>query len=389
MPELGRVIRQEIKDKGPITFARFMELALYHPEHGYYSSGNASIGKAGDFYTNSHLGRTFGRLIFETFLKLGPRTGPGRASFVEMGAGEGYMAKDFLEAARERLGDGSALLDYVIVESSHGMREKQMRTLGALSGGVRWFSSVDDIPDTLDGVFFSNELVDAFPFHRVCQCGELLKEVYVTADGLGELAEYMGSVSSPEIPRHLNRIGVMLPSGVTTEVCLEARRWMRSVSGRLGRGFVITVDYGYPAVEYYSHERAGGTMKCYHRHTSNEQPLERAGSQDITAHVDFTSLAMEGREAGLAPLLYTDQSSFLMEAACDLEAYINNNGGDQERLEELGRGLKALVHPEWMGGAFNVLVQARGVDASGIFPRVKDRMPDLWERPSDDSFILS
>jgi len=385
MTGLEKTITDEIKAAGPVTFARFMELALYHPEQGYYASGRAAIGRSGDFYTSPHTGPVFGRLIYETFHKMSGRLSPGPASFVEMGAGEGYLAKDFIEAMKGRGGD----YRYIIVENSGGMRAKQENTLGVLAPMVTWYGSVEEIPGPVNGVFFSNELVDAFPFHRVCQCRDALKEMYINICADGCLCEEMGALSTPDIPRHLNRIGVRLPAGVTTEVCLGASGWMRSVAGKLARGFVVTVDYGYTSEEYYMPERTRGTMMCYRRHAANEEPLLRVGGQDITAHVDFSSLALSGSEAGLTPVLYTDQTSFLMEAACGLEAALKGGPGAQEELENLGMGLKPLVHPEWMGGAFKVLVQSKGVDASGLYVMAKDRTRELLRRRAGGSFTLS
>jgi len=150
------------------------------------------------------------------------------------------------------------------------------------------------------------------------------------------------------------------------------------LGSKLEKGFIITVDYGYPASEYYSRERMSGTYRCYYRHTINEAPYERVGEQDITAHVDFSSLAFEGKEAGITPLLYTEQTSFLMAAAGELQVLLANSGATQEELEEVGRGLKALLHPEWMGGTFKALVQAKDVAPPKMFAATKNRLAELW-----------
>ncbi len=385
MSEIERIILDEIAANGPMTFARFMELALYHPEHGYYTSGRASIGRYGDFYTSPHIGPVFGRLVCESFMKLRESLGAGVCRFVEMGAGEGWLAKDFLEALE---GHGAKDCEYLIVERSGWMREKQAERLGPLAGRVMWYGSIGELPDGICGMFFSNELVDALPFHRVMQEEDALRELFVTYND-GKFREASGNLSTPGIARYLNRLGMRLPRGMYTEVRLEALRWMRAVSEKLSRGYVVTIDYGYPACDYYSTAHSMGTILCYHRHRLSEDPFAMVGEQDITAHVDFTSLCLEGLEGGLKPVIFTDQTAFLMDAACRLERGLTARGAPQEEFERLGAGLKPLVHPEWMGGAFNVLVQAKNVDAGGLFAGVKNEVGRLCDCDAKDSFMLS
>ncbi len=387
MPSLEEVIKDEIRAKGPVTFARFMELALYHPELGYYSSGRGRIGKAGDFYTNSHVSPVFGRLMAEVYVSLKAALCEESCLFVEMGAGEGYFAKDFLEGLNRCHHSEYGNCRYVVIERSAGMVAKQRETLGALKDKVTWYGSLDELPSPVTGVFFSNELVDAFPFHRVHRDDGSIKEVYV---GLGRerFNEVLGPLSSPLIAKYFNRLGVSLPTGMTTEVNLEACAWVRELAGRLSKGFVITVDYGYPANEYYAPERNTGTFMCYHRHTQSEKPYENIGEQDITAHVDFSSLALEGKAAKLDPLLFTDQTSFLTVALEFLHGSMSPDGYTQEELEKTGMGLKALLHPEWMGGAFKVLVQSKNAGPADAFARVPNRLSDLFKAGSEDSFRL-
>lgn len=388
MSDVEKIILDEIAAKGPMTFARFMELALYHPEHGYYTSGRASIGRYGDFYTSPHTGPVFGQLVCETYVMLKERLGPGACRFVEMGAGEGWLARDFLETMDQYFAADAEDFEYLIVERSDKMRLKQRERLGRLSARVRWSGSVEELPDGICGVFFSNELVDALPFHRVRQEEDALREIFTTYND-GKFREASGVLSTHEIARYLNRLGIRLPRGMSTEVRLDALRWMRAVSKKLSSGYVITVDYGYPACEYYSPERSRGTMMCYQGHKLGEDPYASVGGQDITAHVDFTSICQEGDDAGLAPVIFTDQTSFLMDAACTVERRLRESGAGQEDLEKFGAGLKPLVHPEWMGGAFKVLVQAKNADTEGIFRDVKNDVKRLCECGNNDSFMLS
>ena len=360
---LEGIIREEIRTAGPITFARFMELALYHPEYGYYGSGRANIGKRGDFYTNSHATAVYGRMVAEVALALSSSIGTG-CTFVEMGAGEGFFARDFLtHLGRYHKGHD---IRYAIIEKSPGMEAKQRERLGEYAQGISWYRTLEDMPEPIDGIFFSNELLDAFPFHMVKQETDVLKEVYIALHH-GDLTNELGVLSTGLIPRYYNRLQFMLEAGMTTEVNLNALDWVRSVSGKLRKGYVITVDYGYPAREYYSPTRPNGTFLCYHEHRTSEDPLENIGEQDITAHVDFTSVSMVGKSEGLDTLLYTYQSPFLIAAASMLEAVLSSSvaGAEPEEMAAVAAGIKNLIHPDLLGGTFMVLVQGKGVARDG------------------------
>ena len=375
MLELEEIIRGEIEASGPMTFARFMELALYHPEYGYYASGRVRIGKEGDFYTNPHMGPVFGRMLAETFLKMRESLS-GDAIFVEAGAGEGWFARDFLEGLRLLHPGDFARQRYIIVERSEALRKRQMQTLGGLCAKVEWCESIEELAPGLRGVIFSNELIDAMPFHRVRQERDALREVYVTL-GDGGFAEVTGRLSTPDIPRYFNRIMVILEEGTTTEVNLAGPEWIAKAASALSEGFIITVDYGYTAEEYYAPERKEGTFLCYHRHTSNSDPYSLVGEQDITAHADFSSLAQSGRLNGAEPVLFTDQTSFLLESIGWLEASMRAAGAGQEEMVEAAMGMKGLVHPEWMGGAFKALVQAKGVSGFDLYRRTRNSASTL------------
>jgi SAM-dependent MidA family methyltransferase len=365
------IITEEIRAVGPITFARFMELALYHPEYGYYGSGSAVIGKRGDFYTSSHATAVYGRMVAEVALALSSTIGTG-CTFVEMGAGEGLFARDFLgHLGRYHKGHD---IKYVIIENSPGMEKKQRECLHEYAQGIRWYRSVDELPGVIDGIFFSNELLDAFPFHMVKQETDALKEVYIASHG-GGLTNELGTVSTGLIPRYFNRLQLMLEPGMTTEVNLNALEWVRQVSRKLRKGYVITVDYGYPANEYYSPSRPKGTFLCYHEHKTSDNPLLHIGEQDITAHVDFTSVSMVGKNEGLDTLLFTYQSPFLIRAAALLEAALA--GAGQDEMTAVASGIRNLIHPDILGSTFMVLVQGKGVSADGT---LLDGIRDYSER---------
>ncbi|MGC2425301.1 MAG: SAM-dependent methyltransferase [Nitrospirota bacterium] len=389
MKQLLEIIKEEIRAAGRITFERYAELALYHPLYGYYSSGAASIGRAGDFYTSSQATRMYGMLMAEAFVQLSEKSGP---DFVEMGAGEGLFAADFLRVLAKSHPAEYGRCRYFIVESACGMAAKQKNALLDFSDKVTWTEDLNGLPD-IEGIFFSNELVDAFPFHRVKQEPGGLSEIYVCLEerqegeggqqrqdeGWGEkLAFVTGPLSTPELAMHFNRLTPKLPAGMTTEANLRISGWMGKVGGKLKKGFVITVDYGYCAEQYYSASRMRGTALCHYRHSTNEDFLERVGEQDITAHVDFTTVALEGNKSGLAPGLFCDQGQFLMETLPWFEDLARRTNASQEELIEAGQGIKTLLHPEWLGGVFKVLVQSKECSLDGLFGRVRNRAEELF-----------
>ncbi len=372
MEDLLEIIKKEIISEGMITFERYVELALYHPLYGYYSSGNAAIGRAGDFYTSSQATGMYGRLMAEVYVKLSEISGP---DFVEMGAGGGAFAGDFLSGLARFYPEAYEKCRYFIVETAPGMAGRQKTALSGFGDKIAWADGIEALPG-VEGVFFSNELVDALPFHRVRQEPGRLSEIYVGLEG-GKLVEKTGILSTPELAMHFNRLMLVLPEGMTTEVNLRVSGWMNAIAGRLKKGFVITVDYGYPASEYYSASRPRGTALCHYRHSVNEDFFERVGEQDITAHVDFTALGLIGQNAGLEAELFSEQGRFFSETLPWFEESMRQKGA-QDELVQAGQGLKTLLHPEWLGGVFKALLQSKGCSPGGLFASVKNRVGELF-----------
>jgi SAM-dependent MidA family methyltransferase len=209
---------------------------------------------------------------------------------------------------------------------------------------------------TIRGCIFSNELLDAFPVHLV-RMEDQLREIYVTYNGIS-LIEQEGDLSSDAIPRYFRDAGIELEKGYTTEVNLRIHDWLLDIGAVLAKGFVFTIDYGHPAEEYYSEERNRGTLLCYHRHGFNEDPYENIGEQDMTSHVNFSSVKRWGEEAGLRTLGYCSQGSFLLSMGIDQEiAKLAETSTDY--LIELGR-IKKLFLPQGMGDSHKVLIQYKG-----------------------------
>ena len=279
---LEAIILEEIKQSvaGRISFDRWMDLALYHPDYGYYTSGKVEIGSKGDFFTSSSLGADFGQLLAEQFVEMAEFLGnsPG-FTLVEVGAGSGILAKDILDYLSDSYADFYQNLSYIIIEQSQKLRERQQATLAGYSP-VSWQSWLDLADNSLVGCVFSNELIDAFPVHRVViESGEL-REIYL---GLGEpFQEIIADLSTDRIKDYFDLVGINIPSplyreGYQTEVNLLALDWLETVNRKLDRGYILTIDYGYTAEKYYHPQRSQGTLQCYRQHQHHDHPYLGAG----------------------------------------------------------------------------------------------------------------
>lgn len=361
-PELIASLRDEIRKRGPIPFSRFMEEALYHPSLGYYASPGEKIGPRGDYYTSSSVHPIFGELLAKQFrqmlLSLESESGD---TLVEMGAGKGTLCFDILRYFQRESPSFFSRLKYIIIEKSPALRERQKERLKPLfPNQIRW---EERVPDRLAGVLFSNELLDAMPVHRLRIDQQSVQEIYLDWKG-DRFVETLGPPSTPRLLDYLKKRGVRFDRPTEIEINLQAVDWMRKIGQSLARGYVVTIDYGYPAEALYTSRRPKGTFLCYYRHTVNENPYDHVGEQDMTAHVDFTSLAEAGEEAGLSVIGFTDQTHFLMGLgiAQRMEAY----AVEMDRSEEAKRqflAMKQLMAPERMGGVFKILIQGKNIPA--------------------------
>lgn len=354
MEHLKKIIIEKIKREGPITFNAFMDIALYYPGLGYYTSPETVIGRKGDFYTSPHQHRIFGVMIGRQLEEMWAFMGKQPVFHViEIGAGAGHLCRDILEYARNREIFGA--LQYAVVELNPWLAEKQKALLSAFSGKVRWASSLRELRK-VRGCILSNELLDSFPVH-VIEMEDTLKEIYVSSDGK-DICEQKLDVSTHHIFDYLDTYGIRLPLGNRTEINLKIRDWLRDVSEIHHDGFIITIDYGYASVEYYDPERARGTLLCYRGHRTNENTYEAVGKQDITAHVNFSSLAAWGEECGYRTVGYCPQGTFLISLGIDEvieELYGNSPDYASQVLQ-----VKGLLLPQGTGESHKVLVQYRG-----------------------------
>lgn len=363
---LDDIIAARIAQEGRITFADFMGACLYQPGLGYYTSPGRKVGAEGDFYTSITVHAAFGRVIAREIAQMWRCMGsPADFTLVECGAGNGRLACDIMDFLAEREPEMYRRLRLVLVEKEPSLESAQSSMLAVHVERIEWLSPEEFAAGrfTFSGCLYSNELIDALPVHRVLMTPEGLREFYVTSKD-GELAEEIGELSTPAIAEYLKRVAIELHPGQQAEVNLNGPEWLSSVSRALQRGFVLTVDYGYPAEELYTPLRKTGTLLCYYRHQTEENPYIRLGLQDITAHVDFTSLMRRGEELGLRNDWFGEQYRFLMAAGIieELEELERSSLSDEEKLR-LRLTLKKLIVPQGgMGDTFRVLVQSKGLD---------------------------
>lgn len=401
MNPLQQKIIDKIKSEGPITFKNFMEMALYEPELGYYTSQNTKIGRAGDFYTSPHLHPVFGAMIGKQIEEMWEVMGmPSDFQIVEMGAGVGYICKDMLEYYKGVDGSGSQgakggrkifkNLRYIIVELNPAMREQQKNLLSDFLNKVRWVSSLREL-NNIKGCILSNELLDAFPVHLI-EMEDEVKEIYVGIENetfmsyrdtkenennppspsplpTGErvrmrgfsgerLIGIKGKPSTQEIADYLKEFSIELPEGYKTEINLKIKEWLKEIDDVLTEGFIITIDYGYPAWDYYCEDRNRGTLLCYHKHQVIEDPYQNIGEQDMTAHVNFSSAKKWGEELGIKTIGFCQQGRFLISLGIDKEiAKLYKESRDY--LFEIAK-IKKLILPGTLGETHKVMIQYKG-----------------------------
>jgi SAM-dependent MidA family methyltransferase len=368
-PELvGRIVA-EIEAAGPMTFARFMELALYDPDAGYYVAGATGPGRHGDFLTapESHpiFGWAVGRHLESVWAALDR---PARFVVREHGAGTGALAAGILGGLRR---SGSALLEaiaYQAIEASPARLEGLVRRLEA-DGLARHLEPVDDVPT--DGAILANELLDALPVHQVegGPDGQLVERYVVSdeaeaaPDGGARLATALGTPSTLALAERLEREGVRLAPRQQAEICLFVDGWIAGAAAPLARGELLVIDYGHPAAELYAPNR-GSTLRAYHRHRVHVDPFVAVGRQDLTAHVDLTAVERASRAAGLEPLGHVRQAEFLAALGIgELLVGLQSDGAtDLAAYLEARSALVRMLDPR-ATGAFRVLAFGRGLPA--------------------------
>ena len=365
MNRLIDIIRHEIAERRILPFARFMELALYCPKRGYYETKKDNPGRHGDFYTSVGTGELFGQLLARQFAEwLEPlRIADCGLRIVEAGAHDGKLAGDILAWLQTNRPELFKQIEYCVIEPSLQRQAWQKETLGQFSPVVRWLPRFNSSSgQRLNGVIFSNELLDALPIHRYgwdagkqlwFEWGVVLEgERFVWAKIPGSEAQAGSASAILHQPASLLKV---LPDGYTIETGPAAEDWWRDAAEVLGRGKLMTIDYGLTADELFSPERPGGTLRAYFRHHASDDLLANVGEQDLTAHVNFSALRQIGEAAGLKTESFQSQAQFLTQI---LKKSLNDKsfGGLSPART---RQFQTLTHPEHLGRAFRVLVQSR------------------------------
>jgi len=362
---LQQRLREEIAARGgSISFARFMELALYAPGLGYYAAGKHKFGAPGDFITAPEMGSLFARCLARPCRSILAQLGGG--DILEAGAGSGALAADLL-LELEAL--GRLPERYLILELSNELRDRQAETLRRqaphLLEHIRW---LDTLPRSFRGMVLANELLDAMPVERFRIAEDGVRQLHVAWQN--DRFCWQEKPADEAIRRRIEPLA--LPPGYNSEINLQAEAWVRSVADILEQGAMLLVDYGFPRAEFYHPQRSDGTLMCHYRHRAHDNPLALVGLQDVTAHVDFTAIAEAGTGAGLSLLGYTSQAAFLI--GCGLEQLMSASDPEDVRAHlELTQQVKKLTSPHEMGELYKVIALGRGIQETFPGFAVHDR----------------
>ncbi len=360
---LEEIVIEEIRIRGPLTFACFMERCLYDVDHGFYAGGADRIGRGGDFFTAVSAGPVFGQLLAEKWFDLWEEAGrPTAFRVAEQGAHDGTLACDVLTAAAEKSPAFYQALRYEPIEPLESLRTAQREKLGSgHAGRAVWWPGPEAVPPGLN-VFFANELIDAFPVHRVRFRGGCWQEMGIGLDVAGRLDWVaLGPLTQR---RELAAAARWLPEtaaeGYTTEWCAAVEPWMRQVAAVLAPGGrLLTLDYGREAADYFALERTDGTLRGYRQHRRCDDPLEAPGETDLTADVNFSQVTAAAEAAGLEPMPLVRQETFLTRLAAPILRKMESPGAIPPTMAPWLRQFRTLTHPGLRGHAFHAFEAVR------------------------------
>ncbi len=361
------------QNQDSISFAEFMQLALYAPNLGYYSSGTHKFGSQGDFITAPEISPLFAQTIARQFQQV--LSAMPDASIIEIGAGTGVFARDAL-IELEQL--NSLPQRYLIVETSDDLRSRQKTLLEQscphLFNRVEWLAELPDQP--INGVIFANEVMDAFPVHCFQIKENSLYEKMVTWKD-NQFCWEPSPVTNSELLARIAQIqqDTDLPANYASEINLHICAWLQRLFDTLNKGVVLLLDYGYGRREYYHPDRDTGTLMCYFQHQKHSDPFQHVGLQDITAHVDFTDVVESGTAAGFHFLSFTTQVNFLL--GCGLLDRAQANTLSEKDFFLQNQAIKKLTLPSQMGEAIKAIAFAKNYDVELIGMRLPNRNRDL------------
>ncbi|MCA1613556.1 MAG: SAM-dependent methyltransferase [Acidobacteria bacterium] len=363
MPSLAERLRRRIRGEGPISFRDWMEAALYDPVGGYYCRPDLTRwGRAGDYRTSPERTPLFAATFARYFAALHAQLGsPAVWTICEAGAGPGLFARGVLETLARAHPRVFRATRYVLDEIGPDSRERAARNLSQFGVAVEFARLAGGGPSHGAGVVFSNELIDAFPVHRVVARAGLLRESCVGLDEAGRFVWVERGPSTPRLAEHFARLGVSLAEGQAAEVNLEAEDWLARAANSMARGYVVTVDYGAEAEELYDASlRPAGTLRAFRAHHLSEDLLADPGGQDLTSSVNWTQLRRAGEAAGLRTVLHERQDAFLLRAGFieELEA-ASTRAADEAERASLRLSAREMILPGGMSASFQVLVQEK------------------------------
>lgn len=355
-------LRHRITSQGPITFREWMSAALYDPEAGYYCAPDRKRwGREGDYRTSPERSILFSATFANYFSNLYKELGqPSYWTIVEGGAGGGYFATNFLQQLKQQYSEIFTSTRYIIDEISLPCRESIRNRLQDLADKVS-FSSLETMP-AFEGVVFANELLDAFPVHRVTTVGGELREFYVGLDANNEFEWRTGAISDGRILNQVQRTPAPLFNGQIFEVNLAMEEWLHCLSGKLKKGFVVLVDYGFEAEELFSAARPQGSLRAFRRHEFVDNLLSEPGKNDITASVNWTAVKQTSASLGFRVLEFSSQDKFLLKAGLldQLQLMVEQTNDEAVRAR-LSIEAREMILPGGMADHFQVLVLSRGV----------------------------
>ncbi len=361
---LAARLRERIRNEGPITFYDWMKAALYDPRDGYYCRVNKNKwGREGDYRTSPERCSLFAATFAGYFARLYEDIGrPAQWTIVEGGAGDGRFAEGVLQTLQRSFPAVFAATSYVIDEVSLHSRAVARQRLDLFADQVAFKELADTEIDP--GVFFSNELLDAFPVHRVTVNRGLLQEFYLDVGDSGNFEWLLDNPSlklSARFSKYFEECGIELGEGQIAEVNLEIEEWLRSIAEKMRKGFVVTVDYGRTAEDLYSPlATQNGTLRGFHRHMLSEDLLARPGEQDLTATVNWSSVKSVGARLGFEVVEFEQQDRFLLAAGLleQLEVELRQCKSEAARLR-LTTAAREMILPDSMASHFQVLVQKK------------------------------
>ncbi len=341
-------ILKEIKEKGDISFRRYMDLCLYHPKYGYYTRIK-KLGREGDFFTSAHLGSILGKVIARVALEYFDN---GTPHIVELGAGEGLLAKDVLDFfARENM-EIYSKTTFHIVERNESIYREIDRNLKEHSLKFVLYKDLEDLPEIEKAFVFSNEFFDAFPVHIVSKKKGMLVELFVSYKDGTYVKRY--KIPSKEVLKEIEELNIEVCENCEFEINSDIEKIYKLLSGRFTSFKMVTIDYGYGQEELYNPDRNRGTLMGYYRHRAYENVFQYEGEMDITSHVNFDALIHYGKKFGVESVYFKNQRQFLL----DNGLFEVLKEGEELSLKDSFQ-LKTLLLPDSMGDVFKVLVQQK------------------------------